>query len=208
MDLRSSTGTYMNAAKLEPLKAFRWTPGTTAVLGIPKLHDKATLELIDPVASHRGQKRAFDASAQESHQSAAKRHQGGPGTSSTNVCKISSAAVKCDKCDGCNCIMSDVFKPCHDLVLPTPYLHAWSLIETVAASAITANNLLLMLKSVLKLECASNGETKHVVRTPVKKTPFQKLVVLALRKLAPTDSDTRSKKSNLLAKVASALQVS
>jgi hypothetical protein len=65
-----------------------------------------------------------------------------------------------------------------------------------------------MLRNAQKLEFALSGEIKPVVKTHAKKIPFQKLAVLASKRHALTDLDTRLKKSNPLAKVASVLQVS
>jgi len=102
MDLMSSTGTYMKEVKLEPNRAYRWKPGTTVVLGIPKKHDKATLEISDPLgieakAPQRGQKRAADL---EPVEPAAKRRHGGVEPAPASSSKGSSSPSKCDKCDG------------------------------------------------------------------------------------------------------------
>merc|ERR1719440_1576992 len=78
MDLKSSTGTYMKEKKLEPLQPERWIPGTVAVLGIPKLHDKATLEMIERPGSAKGQKRQHEAVSSDAIEPAAKRRQGTP----------------------------------------------------------------------------------------------------------------------------------
>lgn len=97
MDLMSSSGTYMEGKKLVPNKPYRWKPGTTAVLGIPKLHDKATLEIIERPAPRGAQKRALEAEASATEPSAKRGHTGAKNAAS-NGC--SAAVVKCDKCDG------------------------------------------------------------------------------------------------------------
>lgn len=85
VDLESKTGTYMDGKKLEPHQPYRWKPGCTAVLGIPKLHDKATLEVIGVDKSPvKAQKRHCEASNDE------------PAAKKQNT----SSSGKCDKCDG------------------------------------------------------------------------------------------------------------
>eukprot|EP00930_Biecheleria_cincta_P072851 TRINITY_DN60195_c0_g1_i1.p1 TRINITY_DN60195_c0_g1~~TRINITY_DN60195_c0_g1_i1.p1 ORF type:complete len:354 (+),score=33.87 TRINITY_DN60195_c0_g1_i1:32-1093(+) len=95
MDLKGSTGTFMNKKKLEPLRPERWEPGKVAVLGIPKLHDKATLEFIEH-GSAKGQKRALKGADEP----AAKRRQGADTAIPIDSSKSQGKNSKCDKCDG------------------------------------------------------------------------------------------------------------
>jgi hypothetical protein len=100
MDLKSSTGTYMDQVTLEPLKPYRWKPGTVAVLGIPKLHDKATLQVDGQPVAPRGQKRTQEAAENKLPDSSAKRQNNGVGSASAaDICKVVKSS-KCDKCDG------------------------------------------------------------------------------------------------------------
>lgn len=94
MDLQSEAGTYMNKQKLEPHKPEKWTPGVVVVLGIPKLHDKATLEVGERPVALKGQKRSLDeATGRESTETAAAKRQ------QVDVAKAAKTG-KCDKCDG------------------------------------------------------------------------------------------------------------
>lgn len=100
VDMKGSTGTFMNKKKLEPDRPERWEPGQVAVLGIPKLHDKATLEFIQQPAPAKGQKRALKASVNHANEPAAKRRQGADTATSADSCKTHAKVSKCDKCDG------------------------------------------------------------------------------------------------------------
>lgn len=119
MDLSSSTGTFMNEQRLKPNTPYRWNPGTTAVLGIPLNHVKATLELQRGVKRPREtdvpEKAASSSGASPSDQPAKRRAvaveaaTGARSSSSTGPRAVPVAAAparpasssgKCDKCDG------------------------------------------------------------------------------------------------------------